>query len=133
LNICENLSGGENVNFILKDIFEYPDTDKYDFITVGEVIEHLEDPLRLLNKIHTILNDNGTVYLTTPVNAPMIDHIYLFNNVDEIKTLLTKANFKIVDDVSAYSEDIREELAVKHKIPLMYACFLKKINKIKKY
>ena len=126
LNICENMSKGEDVNFILKDIFDYTDEDKYDFITVGEVIEHLEDPLKLLNKIHSILNDNGTVYLTTPVNAPMIDHIYLFNNVNEIKELLNKANFRIADDVGVYSEDLPEELAIQHKIPLMYACFLKK-------
>lgn len=126
LNICQNLTGGDNVRFILKDIFDYPDTEKFDFITIGEVIEHLEDPLMLLNKIHSILNDIGTVYLTTPVNAPMIDHIYLFNNVDEIKALLGKANFKIVDDVEVYSDELPIELAIKHKIPLMYACFLKK-------
>ena len=126
LNICENLAGGENVKFILKDIFDYNDSEKYDFITVGEVIEHLEDPLSLLKKIHSFLNDNGTVYLTTPVNAPMIDHIYLFNNVNEIKGLLKKANFKVIDDIQEYSEDLPQELAEKHKIPLMYACFLKK-------
>ncbi|NOS86904.1 MAG: class I SAM-dependent methyltransferase [Ignavibacteria bacterium] len=127
LNICENMSKGENVKFILKDIFDYHDSDKFDFITVGEVIEHLEDPLKLLKKIHSILNDNGTVYLTTPVNAPMIDHIYLFNNVNEIKELLHKAEFKIAEDVHAYSEDLPEALAIEHKIPLMYACFLKKV------
>lgn len=128
LNICENMSPERNVKFILKDIFEYHDSDKFDFITVGEVIEHLEDPLKLLDKMHSILNDNGTVYLTTPVNAPMIDHIYLFRNVNEIKELLNKADFKIVEDVQAYSEDLPEELAIEHKIPLMYACFLKKNN-----
>ncbi|MEO8514078.1 MAG: class I SAM-dependent methyltransferase [Ignavibacteria bacterium] len=127
LNICENMSEGENVNFILKDIFEYHEEAKFDFITIGEVIEHLEDPLKLLNKIHSILNTGGSVYLTTPVNAPMIDHIYLFNNVDEIKELMMKANFKIIEDVAVYSEDLPEELAIKHKIPLMYACFLKKV------
>lgn len=126
LNICENMSPERNVKFILKDIFEYHDSDKFDFITVGEVIEHLEDPLKLLDKMHSILNDNGTVYLTTPVNAPMIDHIYLFRNVNEIKELLNKADFMIVEDVQAYSEDLPEELAIEHKIPLMYACFLKK-------
>lgn len=127
LNICKNMSSEKNVKFILKDIFEYHHTDKFDFITVGEVIEHLEDPLKLLKKIHSILNDDGTVYLTTPVNAPMIDHIYLFNNVNEIKELLQQAGFKIVDDVQAYSEDLPEELAIQYKIPLMYACFLKKV------
>ncbi len=128
LNICQNMSTGENVNFILKDIFDYNEDEKFDFITVGEVIEHLEKPLELLNKIHSILNTNGTVYLTTPVNAPMIDHIYLFNNVKEIKDLLEEANFKIADDIAVYSEDLPEELAIQHKIPLMYACFLKKSN-----
>jgi len=128
LNICMNLVHGRNVNFVLKDIFEYNDSDKFDFITAGEVVEHLEDPLSLLMKLNDLLDDSGTVYLTTPVNAPMIDHIYLFNSVAEIRTLIEKANLKIVDETQAYSDLMPEEQVIKHKIPLMYACFLKKQN-----
>jgi 2-polyprenyl-3-methyl-5-hydroxy-6-metoxy-1,4-benzoquinol methylase len=126
LNICKGIISNDNVNFVLKDIFEYSDSEKFDFITIGEVIEHLENPLELLKKLHSMMKENAKMYLTTPVNAPMIDHIYLFNNVDEIKALLNQAGFRIVKYVKAYSDEMPEELAIEHKIPLMYACFLEK-------
>jgi len=126
IEICKSLVKGKKINFILSDAFAYESSEKFDFITIGEVIEHLEDPLPLLEKIYDMLCENGNVYLTTPVNAPMIDHIYLFNNIEEIKSLVNKAGFAIVEDIAVYSDDMPEELAVKHKIPLMYACFMKK-------
>lgn len=126
IELCRNLVKGGDVDFILKDIFEYSEKDKFDFITIGEVIEHLEDPKALLKKLHSMLNDNGSMYLTTPVNAPMIDHIYLFKNVTEIRELLIDCGFRITEEIQAYSDEMPEELAIQHKIPLMYACFLKK-------
>jgi len=126
IELCRNLVKGGNVDFILKDIFEYDDNDKFDFITAGEVIEHLEDPKSLLRKLHNMLNKDGAMYLTTPVNAPMIDHIFLFNDVSEIRQLLNDTGFCIKEEIQAYSDDMPEELAIQHKIPLMYACFLKK-------
>lgn len=126
LNICRNMVKGARVNFVLKDIFEYRLSEKFDFITAGEIIEHLEEPLKLLNKIREMLDDAGTIYLTTPVNAPMIDHIFLFNNIEEIRQLVSKAGFRIVQEVQEYAHSMPEDQAIKYKISLMYACFLKK-------
>jgi 2-polyprenyl-3-methyl-5-hydroxy-6-metoxy-1,4-benzoquinol methylase len=126
LALAKGIIENEKVNYFLKNIFDFADDEKYDFITMGEVLEHVEDPLSLLNKIHDMLEDDGTCFITTPVNAPMIDHIYLFNNTGEIKELFKRAGLKVVKEKIVISEKISEEKAAKFKVPVMYAAFLKK-------
>ncbi len=114
------------VNYILKDIFDFDGKEKFDFITIGEVIEHVEDPKALMQKLGELLNDNGTIYVTTPANAPMIDHIYLFHDAEDIRSFLQNAGFKIVDERAVFAENMEYKKAVKYKVPLMYAAFIQK-------
>lgn len=126
IELAQKIIGTSSVNYILKDIFEFEPAQPYGFITAGEIIEHLENPLAFLNKISDLLSPDGAIYFTTSVNAPMIDHIYLFNNVQEIRDLIALARLKIVDEKSVPSRDLPEHLIVKHKFPVMYAAFLRK-------
>jgi 2-polyprenyl-3-methyl-5-hydroxy-6-metoxy-1,4-benzoquinol methylase len=126
IRLAQQIIGPSRVNYILKDIFEYESPQPCDFITAGEIIEHLEDPMAFLKKISGLLSPDGTIYLTTPVNAPMIDHIYLFKNVQEIRQLITSAGLKIVSEKVVASRDLPEHLIVQHKLPVMYAAFLRK-------
>jgi ubiquinone/menaquinone biosynthesis C-methylase UbiE len=128
LSISKGILNSTRVNFYLRNIFDFTSHDVYDFITVGEVIEHLEEPLELLEKIGSHLSNNGVCYLTTPVNSPMIDHIYLFNNENEIRNLIYKAGFEILEEKVVISEKISSEKAIKFKVPIMYAAFIKKVN-----
>ena len=57
----------------------------------------------------------------------MIDHIYLFNNVQEIRDLIASAGLGIAAEKSAPSRDLPERLIVQHKFPVMYAAFLRKV------
>ncbi|OFX67890.1 MAG: hypothetical protein A2X12_07335 [Bacteroidetes bacterium GWE2_29_8] len=127
INLAKNLINNDRINFTLANIFDFNSNKKYDFITMGEVLEHVENPLSLLLKLNELLNKNGTLYITAPTNAPTIDHIYLFKNINEIKSLLNKAGFKIEKDIYFYAEDLPEEMAEKMEIALMYGAFLKKI------
>lgn len=54
--------------------------DRYDAIVMGEVLEHVEQPLVFLQKIRELASDDAFIFITTPVNAPAIDHIYLFES-----------------------------------------------------
>src|SRR5262245_6341389 len=45
---------------------DLPD-DYYDGVVCTEVIEHVYDPLHLLNEIHRVLKPGATVVITTPV------------------------------------------------------------------
>ncbi|MBB6371649.1 class I SAM-dependent methyltransferase [Chryseobacterium shigense] len=126
LELTKSLIKSEKVVYHLKNVFDYTDEDeKKDFITMGEVLEHVEDPLSLLNKIKSLIKPDGTIFITTPTNAPSIDHIYLFNNIQEIRDLIHEAGLEIVDERYFVSEDIELEKAEKRKVATMYASFLK--------
>ena len=128
LDLAKGIVDNNRINYYLKNIFDFSDDEKYDFITMGEVLEHVEDPLSLLQKIANLLSKDGVCYITTPINAPMIDHIYLFNNEDEIRDLFKKATFEIIEEKIVISEKITQNQASKHKVPVMYAAFIKKIK-----
>jgi len=125
LNIAKGILGTNKINFYLKNIYDFTDETIYDFITIGEVLEHLEEPERLLKKIGEHLGENGILFVTTPINAPMIDHIYLFKNEDEIRGLFNKAGFEIIEEKVVISEKISPEKASKFKVPIMYAAYIK--------
>ncbi len=126
IEMAEKFSNDKRVLFHTKDIFDFGSDTRYDFITMGEVLEHVEDPLGLLVKLKDLLAENGTVFITTPTNAPAIDHIYLFNSVAEIQELLKAAGFKIRSEMSFLSEDVSAEKAEKFKIAILYGAFLEK-------
>ena len=128
LTLAKGIINSNRVECYLKNIFDFHNDDCFDFVTIGEVLEHLEDPLSLLKKINNFLNKNGVCYLTTPINSPMIDHIYLFKNEQEIRDLIKEADFEILQEKIVISEKIATEKAVKFKVPIMYATFIKKIN-----
>jgi len=126
IEMTKAILDNKSIQCICDDVFNLNEINKFDFITLGEVIEHLEDPYKLMKKLHEILTDDGVFYITTPANAPMIDHIYLFNNADEIRSLINLSGFKIIDERSVFAENMKPEKAIKYKVPLMYAAFLKK-------
>ena len=126
IEIAEKMIADDKVKMILSDVFEYFPAKKYDFITMGEVLEHVEEPIKLLQKLHALLSDNGKLIITTPTNAPAIDHIYLFKNADDIREVISEAGFNIEEELCIYSEDVSPEIAERFKISMMYAGVLVK-------
>ena len=54
----------------------------------------------------------------------MIDHIYLFNNENDIREVFDKAGLSILTEKIVISEHISPKLANKFKVPIMYAAFV---------
>ncbi len=121
MDIAKRMINNDKVNYILTDVFAYHPKHKYDFITMGEVLEHVENPVNLLKKLHSLLSDNGKVFVTTPTNAPAIDHIFLFKNADHIREIISEAGFAIESEKCIFSEDVTPEMAEQYKISMMYA------------
>jgi 2-polyprenyl-3-methyl-5-hydroxy-6-metoxy-1,4-benzoquinol methylase len=124
LEMAKAIAGESRIRYHLTDIFDFPDQGAFDFITIGEVIEHVERPSELLTKLRSLLKPGGTVYITTPANAPMLDHIYLFRNAEEIRQMLTASGFRIEQETKEYAVKINDALAEKMRLPLMYAAFV---------
>lgn len=126
IDLAKGLSPNDRVNYILADIQALPTTQRYDFIGIGEVIEHLEQPLAMLQKIRGMLSGDGCAFISAPTNSPTVDHIYLFNNAREIRDLLDAAGFEITAEATRYSEDLPERKAIKYKTAQMFAAFVRK-------
>lgn len=126
IELAKGLSPNDRVSYILADIQELPPGRRYDFISIGEVIEHLEQPLPLLQKVRDMLSGDGRAFISAPTNSPTVDHIYLFNNAQEIRELLGAAGFEIVAEATRFSEDLPEKKALKFKVAQMFAAFVRK-------
>lgn len=124
--LAKKMISHQNVTYVHQDVFAYEPGKKYDFITMGEVLEHVEDPISLLKRLGELLNPGGRLFITTPTNAPAIDHIYLFRNKQEIVDLIHQSGFVIEEDFSMYAEDVPQEIAEQFKISLLFAGVLKK-------
>ena len=67
----------------------------YDTLVMGEVLEHVEQPVAFVRKLAELANPGAHVYVTTCLNAPAVDHIYLFPDVPSVESMLTGNGFTI--------------------------------------
>lgn len=100
---------------ICDDFITHEFQEKFDCVCISEVLEHVENPEDMLRKIHEITNPGANIYISVPVNAPTIDHIYLYRSVDEVRRMTEKAGFRIDDSLYVTENDIPYEKAVKKK------------------
>ncbi|KJU86479.1 methyltransferase domain-containing protein [Candidatus Magnetobacterium bavaricum] len=132
IDMCKSLLQYNNnfdrtkVEFIHCDVYGYESENLFDFITIGEVMEHIEEPERLVSKTYNLLREKGEVFITTCINCPMIDHIYHFKSMEDIRDILYRFNFKIINEIVLPSENVNLDDAIKQKTTINYACLLKK-------
>lgn len=125
MEIAQHFLGVKEVNFILDDIFNFSEHEDFDFITLGEVLEHVEEPLKLLLKLHNLLSPGGYLFLTVPMNMPAIDHIYLFRDASQIKLIINDAGFEIIEE-NIFLEFENQRNDSKLKLASSFAALCKK-------
>lgn len=116
----------KKIDFINGDMLNLHLNSQFDFIVMGEVIEHVEHPELLLNKITQLLNNEGKAFLSTCVNCPAIDHVYHFKTVDEIRDIFSKCGLKIYSEKVLPVENLPIEEIVKQKITINYSAIVTK-------
>lgn len=80
-----------------QNLLQWDQDQTFDFIVMGEVLEHVETPTTLLQACRNRLTENGTFWLSTCLNAPEIDHVFLFQSLGDICSLLETSGFRISD------------------------------------
>lgn len=61
----------------------------------AEIIEHIPDPAFSLRELRRTLKPGSPVFATTVIHSNALDHIYQFENVDEVRTMVRGAGFEI--------------------------------------
>lgn len=111
---------------VQKDFFEYETEKRFDRIICGEFLEHLENPLTILQKFNKILKSEGKLFLTVAVWAAGIDHIYLYSHPEEVRQHIQEAGFKIEKELVQAVFEKDEKNPEKGKIPVSYTAILSK-------
>ena len=116
---------GRKVDFRIQDFNDFNE-GTYDFITMGEVLEHIEDPMGALENLRSLLSPTGYCFLSTCANCPVVDHIYLFHDTDDMRDHIKKAGLDIVCDLALPVESVASTGKYSHKIGINYAAIVKK-------
>ena len=130
LDVCKGflpfiVSSSASTDFQVLDVLNLDSTESFEFITMGEVIEHLDDPRPILCIIRRLLAPVGRAFLTTCANCPAIDHVYLFRNVCEIRDLLRSCGLEIEDERVLPVEKMSVEEQERYKVCVNYAAFVR--------
>ncbi|MCX6008162.1 MAG: class I SAM-dependent methyltransferase [Chloroflexi bacterium] len=115
------------IRFIHSDFLDLSlESESFDFISMGEVIEHVNDALSIMKQARRLLQPGGTIFFTTCANCPSIDHVYHFHTTDEIRTLIRDAGLSIVRDVALPAEDVPEDRWQEELVTINYFAILTK-------
>lgn len=95
------------INYEIADLVEFIPAEKYNLILTVDVLEHIEDDLKVLEKFHHLLTDNGKLIISTPSDkdkaAAFVDeHVRAGYSKVEIETKLRQTGFKICELEYAY-------------------------------
>ena len=118
-------AGLKSVEVREQDFFQY-NGPVCDAVIMGEILEHVDRPAAFLEKVYEITNEKSFIYITTVINAPAIDHVFLFSSVEEIEELYQNAGFEICDKLLCPSHGYTVEKALKRKAAIITAHVLKK-------
>jgi 2-polyprenyl-3-methyl-5-hydroxy-6-metoxy-1,4-benzoquinol methylase len=121
------LETAAKVDILEADFLQFPvRDDAYSCIVMGEVLEHVEEPGLFLRKIAELSGPDTHIYVTTCLNAPAIDHIFLFGRLCEVETLAYENGLVIEDScVMPYTGKSLEECEAE-RLPVNVAYVMRK-------
>ena len=73
------------------------DSAEFDAIVMGEVLEHVEAPDLFLQRIASLAKPDTHIFITSCINAPEIDHIFLWRTIESLELLINENGLQIVD------------------------------------
>lgn len=114
----KNENNNSNVEIYHSYFEDFDPSKKYDAIEMGFVLEHVDDPLLIVNCFKEFLNDNGTMYISVPNarslhrlighEAGLLDDIYQLSpqdyelghkryfDLNKIKNIVNESGLRVV-------------------------------------
>jgi len=115
-------------SLICQDMFDSENSESFDDIVISEVLEHIENPASALEIVRDRLSDGGRVFINVPVNAPTIDHIYLFSSPEELIKLIESTGLIVEECLLAPAGGYSEARARKLNATISCAFIVRKVN-----
>lgn len=123
--IAHSMPDKSNVRFVLGDILKIDLGRQFDFIAMGEVLEHVNQPNTLLIRLKQMLAPEGRGFISTCANCPAIDHVYQFDTVEQIRELITSSGLVIEKDLPLPVENMSVSEAENRKITINYCALVR--------
>jgi SAM-dependent methyltransferase len=79
---------------VLRDIVAEPIAPA-EWLVCVEVLEHLDDPVAFLRTLREAVAPGGRAFITAALNAPHVDHIYLYEQAEDVLVQLRSAGFAL--------------------------------------
>lgn len=111
--ICDNILAGD-----VEDLAALPLGREFDFIVIGDLIEHLSNPGRMLDGVRRLCRDDTRVILTTPHAfglAPFLRHLrgsfreglqhVMTFNADNLRHLIERHGFRVEEAGTCYQPE----------------------------
>lgn len=130
--VWHQLLGLEGRVDLRTELYDFGHSGKYAFVSMIELLEHIQDPGEYLAGAHRVLRDDGCAYLTFAVRMPQFDHFYEFVSVEQCRSLISDHGFHIVeehcaiDTLNPYEEADRWRLADNVRQAVIYCCLVEK-------
>lgn len=117
----------QRVELIQSDFLAMPrSSESYSCIVTGEVLEHVERPGRFLQAVADLSTQDTHIYLTSCVNAPAVDHIYLFRDPSEIEEMAAENGLETVSRFYAPYPGLSFEESMAQVLPVNVAYIMRK-------
>ncbi len=123
--VFQQIKVDRRISFKKINFLKFKDDKKFDFIIMGEVIEHVKNPIKFLRKSKNLLSNRGSIFLTTCANCAQHDHLFHFKDVKHIKKIIKKAGLIVSKEYVVPSENIPKNKWMKEKIAISYCAFVK--------
>ena len=67
----------------------------FDLVLFSEVLEHLQDPGRGLERLTSLLAPGAAVFFSTATNAAFYDHTIIFETIEEVRAMLFEVGLAV--------------------------------------
>lgn len=118
------LPGEQRLRYLLGDVMQVEPGGNFDLIIMGEVLEHVEQPHRLLQRLRELLAPGGKLFVSTCANCPAPDHVYQFNRVADIRQMLIESGYAVDRDFALPVEDMAVDAAESALVTINYCAVL---------
>jgi ubiquinone/menaquinone biosynthesis C-methylase UbiE len=109
LKMTRGIVGDDRVQFYKMDVMNLPTSEcSFDLIILGEVLEHVDDPKKMIDHVKRFLRPQGVLWVTVPTNAPAVDHVYLFDSEKSVLDMLDDSGLRIVDTLTLRVDSLTE-------------------------